>query len=347
MSGGDDLNAQGIKKDKKIRSKFPLAWPGYSLGIGDFEGFEITLADAAYGDPGLRADLQSYRDCHKCTGSNPNCKECKGTGKTKTKIHALFGTCVYPNMTYEQILATDGTEDNKYTRCKSAVFALLYGGEGYTLMDRLGVDIDVANEAYNIFCHKYPMVGKVRAAIAERFCSIKQPGGIGSRVEYTKPDDYIDSLFGFRRYFTLENAICKAFFDLAQHPPQDWFYHKNTVLRSDRMQTVVGATQSALYGAAFALQGSIIRAALNHQIQSSGATLTKALQRKLWDLQPSGIHEYIVQPLNVHDEIVCPVKHGYEATVAKVVNDTVESFKEKVPLISMDWKTKAKSWADK
>ncbi len=346
MSGADDLNAQGIKKGKQVRSKFPLAWPGYSLGIGDFAGFEVTLADAAYGDPGLRADLQSYRPCHVCrtAAERFNCKECHGTGQTKTKIHALFGTCVYPDMTYEQILATDGTEDNKYTRCKSALFALLYGGEGYTLMDRLGVDLDVANAAYHLFCHRYPQIGRVREQIAQRFRTIQSTE---HGLEYQEPGEYVESLFGFRRYFTLENQISKALYELAQNPPPSWAAHKQMVQRKDRWQTIVQATQSALYAAIFTLQGSLVRAALNHQIQSSGATLTKHLQRQIWDLQPAGVHEFVVMCLNIHDEVACPVRHGYEEQVAQIVKQTVASFRDRVPLIEMEWKTHAKNWAEK
>ncbi len=59
MSGGDGLNAQGIKKTKEVRRMFPLAWSGYELCGGDFDSFEVTLADAVYNDNTLRADLLS------------------------------------------------------------------------------------------------------------------------------------------------------------------------------------------------------------------------------------------------------------------------------------------------
>lgn len=36
---------------------FPLAWDGYELCGGDFDSFEVTLADAVYNDQTLRADL--------------------------------------------------------------------------------------------------------------------------------------------------------------------------------------------------------------------------------------------------------------------------------------------------
>lgn len=324
MAGTDGLNAQGVKKTKYVRSKFPLSWPGTVLCGGDFSGFEVTLAEACYNDPDLRKDLQS--------------------GK---KIHALFGVHVFPDMTYEEILATEGTKDDRYNRCKQAVFAMFYGGEGFTLKDRLGVDIETADKAYDAFCKRYRQVGVARKKVQDMFCSMRQPGGIGSKVEWHEPADFIESMFGFRRYFTLENQICKALFTLANSPPKDWASIKIRVNRRDRQQTAAGAVQSALYAAAFGLQASNMRAAANHVIQSAGAQITKLVERKIWDIQPAGVNEWRVEPMNIHDEIMCPTKPEYVDEVAKVVKETVESIRPKVPLIRMDWQKKLESWADK
>jgi hypothetical protein len=324
MSGGDGLNAQGVKKTKEVRGKFPLAFPGYVLCGGDFAGFEVTLAEACYKDPDLRKDLQS--------------------GK---KIHALFGVHVFPDMTYEEILKTEGTKDDRYTRCKQAVFAMFYGGEGFTLKDRLGVDIETADKAYQAFCARYKNVGFERKKVFSMFCSMRQPGGLGSKVEWHEPADYIESMFGFRRYFTLENSICRALFELANKPPKDWKEIKIRVQRRDRMQTAMGAVQSALYAAAFGLQAGNMRAAANHVIQSAGAQVTKKVQRNIWDIQPPGVNKWIVQPMNIHDEIMCPVLPGWEPKVKEVVDKVVESIRPKVPLIKMEWVTGLKSWAEK
>lgn len=89
-----------------------------------------------------------------------------------------------------------------------------------------------------------------------------------------------------------------------------------------------------------------MRAAANHVIQSSGATITKNVQRRLWDLQPSGVSDFKVMPMNIHDEILCPVKPDLVSTVTKLVNDTVEGFRDRVPLIKLGWKENATSWAD-
>lgn len=346
MSGTGGLNAAGIKKTDEVRSKFLLAFGGLKLAGGDFSGFEVVLADAAYGDPDLRKDLLT---CSKCRNVqviyNKGKKKCPKCGGSKTlKIHALFGVHVYPNMTYDEIVASDGTDDDKYTKCKSAVFAMLYGGEGYTLMTRLGVPIEVANEAYQKFAEKYRGVGKARQKVINAFCSMKQTGGIGSRITWNEPAEYVENFFGFRRYFVLENRIVKALFQLAEKPPEEWKKLKVKVYRRDREQTAVGALQSALFAAAFGIQAANMRAAANHEIQSSGAQITKCMQRRIWDLQPEGCNEWIVQPMNVHDQVLTPTKPEYLQKVGDVVNEVVESFRPRVPLIEIEWREQ-NSWS--
>jgi len=380
MSGTDGLNAQGINKTKEVRSCFPLAWPGFSLDGGDFAGFEVTLAEACYGDPDLRKALLTceYCDqqmvieegdiyCPECvkrerTASNEKpCKICKqikaisptneiycpSCDKDGKAIHALFGVHVYPEHTYKSLKATKGTADDKYTRAKSAVFAMFYGGEGPTLQSRLGVDLETANKAFIEFGRQFKQVGVARQRIVDQFCSMRQPGGIGSKVEWHEPSDKIESLFGFPRYFTLENRICKALFDLAEKPPRSWKDIRIRVVRRDRLQLAEGATRSALFAAAFNIQSSSMRAAANHQIQSSGAQATKKLQRNIWGIQPHGVNEWRVIAMNIHDEVMCVTRPEYSQEVKRVVNESVESIRPKVPLIKMDWQIGLNSWADK
>jgi len=326
MSGADGLNAQGIKRSTEVRECFPLFHANEVLCGGDFSGFEVTLMDAAYGDIRLRELLQS--------------------GK---KIHGIFGVYLFPGLTYDDILATKGlpNEEDKYTRSKNGVFALAYGGEAFTLTTRVGVDEATADEAYHQFTTDFPEIGNARRRISEMFCSMRQPNGIGTRVEWHEPTDYIESMFGFRRYFTLENRICKALFELAEEPPQEWSELKLKVVRRDREQTAAGASRSALFAASFALQAANMRAALNHVIQSSGATMTKDLQRNVWDLQPSGVHDWLVQPMNIHDEIMVAADPSMPPKVRAVVDKYVEDNRDKVPLLEIDWSDKMDSWAEK
>jgi len=302
---------------------FPLFWAGMILSLGDFTSFEVTLADAVYSDPGLRAKLVS--------------------GK---KLHALFGMAL-SGLTYEEVLASAGTDDDWYDKGKRGVFALIYGGDWNTLVQKLGVQAERAKAAYDKFCSDFPGVFKARQKTFNSFCSMRQPAGIGSAVVWADPADYAITFLGFKRYFTLENRISKALFDLARNLPKHWKACKVKVLRRDRVQTAGGAVSSALYGAAFQMQAANMRAAANHEIQSPGAQITKRVQRKIWDLQPVGVHDWLVALMNVHDEILCVNHPTMPDTIADVVRMAVESFRSQVPLIGMEWYKCGTSWASK
>jgi hypothetical protein len=323
-SGADGLNAQGIKKTKEVRSQFPLAWKDYVLCGGDFDSFEVTLADAVYNDPQLRASLKSGR-----------------------KLHGLFGMAMYPGQSYEEILASEGTKNDMYTKAKSGVFAMIYGGNALTLHRNLGIPMDVAEAAYAAWGKMFPGIERARIRIYDQFCSMRQPGGLGTQVVWSEPQDYVESFLGDRRYFTLENRICKELFDLANKPPKAWRDSKVKVVRRDKVQTASGAVQSALYGAAFALQQANMRAAANHEIQSPGARITKYTQRKIWDVQPAGIHEWHVATMNIHDEVLCVTRPDMVDHVAEAVGESVEHFRPHVALIGMKWNLAMESWAEK
>ncbi len=324
MSGRDKLNAQGIKAKKYVRECFPLADfdNGFVLSGGDFVSFEVVLADAVYDDPKLREDLLA--------------------GKS---IHGLFAEQLF-KVDYNTIMATKGSS-NFYTDGKRGIFSQLYGGNEFTISERLGVDMETATRASESFMDRYLGIRKARQKINNRFCSMRQPGGIGTAVEWHDPAEYAESLLGFRRYFTLENRICKELFNLANEPPQNWKNVRIKVKRRDRLQTASGACMSALFAAAFNIQSQSMRQAANHEIQSSGAGITKNVQRKIWNLQPCGAHPWRVRTMNVHDEIHVVTKPECVNQIAEVVNVTVESFRGKVPLIEIEWNKVEKSWADK
>ena len=179
------------------------------------------------------------------------------------------------------------------------------------------------------------------------FGALSQPAGIGTKVEWRSPKDYAESFLGFRRYFTLENRVMKCLFDLAQDIPQSWRSLKIKVQRRERIQTASGAVSSALYGASFGIMSRNIRAAKNHYIQSPGAEITKKTQANIWSLQPIGIGPWIVQPMNIHDEVMCPTAIGYETAVEAKAKETVNFYKKEVPLLAIDWFTNIANWAEK
>lgn len=372
MSGGDGLNAQGIKAEKEVRSMFELAWEHFILCGGDFDSFEVTLTDAVYNDPDLRKALVTRVDCHKCgaTGRVTKCKpaklckgckkgfacagkeeveceECDGTGRATQKIHALFAMCLFPGVSYEEIVASAGTKNDMYTKGKQAVFAMIYGGNVDTIHRNLGIDKEIAAAAFVTWNKWFPGSAKAREKTFKAFCSMTQPSGLGKEVVWADPADYVESFLGFRRYFTLENKISKALFDLAHKVPKEWRKAKIKVVRRDRVQFADGAVASALYGASFQIQAANQRAAANHEIQSPGGQITKDVQRHIWDHQPIGVHELMVAPMNVHDELMTVTHPTYVDRVGETVRERVQFYRGKVPLIGMTWNKAQANWAEK
>jgi len=378
MSGGSGLNAQGIKHDKSVRRMFPLMWEGMMLSGGDFDSFEVAIAAAVYKDPDLVNALTKKvecdgckhgKTCEKCGGTGQvgefecvhcqkdengttgirNCKLCGGSGIFRKKLHALFGTALYPHASYEDVVDSDGTSTDMYTAGKSGVFALLYGGNWVTLVKNLGIQEEHAQEAEERFLKMFPGILEARKLIEDQFQSMKQVDG--RQIVWSDPKEYVESLLGFRRSFELENKVCKCLFDLAHNLPPKWKGNqcKVKVVRSlaKGVQTAGGAVASSLFGAAFGVQGSNVRAAANHQIQSLGATLCKLLQRSLWDLQPSGVGKLIMAPINVHDEVLCVIDPILVDTAAAVVVRIVEGNRKTVPLLGLTWTLDMANWAEK
>lgn len=324
MSGSDGLNPQGINHSPIIRGCFQLSDDWQILVGGDFAGFEVTIAEALYNDPKLREMILS--------------------GK---KLHGIFAEDLHPGVTYDEILASKGSDDDMYDKGKRGVFAMIYGGNEGTLQTRLGIDEKTAENAFHSFAKRFPGIGKARQKNHDLFCSMRQPNGIGTKVEWNDPAEYVESMLGFKRYFTMENTICKTLFNLAEKPPKEWTKVKTKVIRRDRTQTASGAVRSALFAAAFAIQAANMRAASNHQVQSTGAQITKNVERRIWDIQPVGCGVWAVKPMNIHDEIMTVTVQKYVAEIHAVVDEAVESFRPTIPLIKMEWCDLLNTWADK
>lgn len=324
MSGAGGLNAQGINSSPQIRSCFTLADENEILSGGDFDAFEVTIADGTYNDPALRQDLLNDH-----------------------KIHAVFGQYLF-DMTYEEVMATKNLPADKsaYALGKRGIFALFYGGNEDTLVRKCGVTLEKAREAYAMFAKKYPVMGLGRQKVIDAHTCVVQEKGIGSKVVWREPDEYVESMFGFKRFFTLENQICRVLFDLANDPPKEWKDEKAILVRRDRNQTVVGATRSALFGAAFNIMSANIRAALNHKIQSTGATPTKSLQKRLWDLQPEGEHRWLVRNMQVHDELLNVSTEEMLPEIKIVLQDFHEHFRMYIPLLNITWLERMSSWSN-
>ena len=330
MSGGQEesgrkgeLNAQGIPRESSFRSLFPLSYSDERLEGGDFSAFEPTILDAAIGDEQFRKDLIS-----------------------DLKIYLFTGSEFYQTTPKELMKTKGNIENDKYYSSKQGFLAWLYGAQQEKIAQVMDLpEKDIENGFSRIF-KRWPRIKIHRDDLQERFTPIRQLKGVGTEIEWTEPDEYIDSLLGYRRYFTLEWSIIRILYNLAHQPPSEWKNISGECRRTNRSQTIVGATQSALYGAIFSLQGYVFRAAANHEIQSTGAQLTKLLQCKIWDLQPIGINLWIVRPLNIHDEIMCPTT-CQPGVIKSQVDQFIGKYREKIPLLDIEWNENLKSWGDK
>lgn len=383
MSGADGLNAFGIQHLKEIRKAFTFALGKLSLCGGDFAAYEVSIADADYNDPDLRRELltcyvckqqrtlDEFDDlyCPRCGRAEDKCKRCgkncytypdgkiecgcgnpepKGSPEvTLRKLHGLFGQELSPGKTYDEILSTKGKDPDLYDMGKRGGFSQFYGGNYNTLMNRLGIPEEVARAAEFGFANRYKGVGRAKERNYTDFCSMRQPGGIGTQVYWEEPKDFAESLNGFRRYFTLENEICRVLFDLANDPPEQWLKLRIECVRRDRNQKVGGAVRSALFAAAFQIQSHNMRAAMNHRIQATGSLETKKLQCRLWKFQPVGIHPWKIQMLNAHDELITPCLPELKPKVKEEIGSFIKERRSLIPLLKMDFMTEMNSWADK
>jgi len=320
MAGTGGLNPQGISHDPSDREIFLLHRDGLELSGGDYGGFEVTIADAAYNDSALHSDLQS--------------------GKS---FHGLFGSALY-DLPYDEVLRTkelDG-EANIYNPAKNAGFAWMYGGESFRIAITARTSEEKAKEGMRRLGERYTKVKAKREEIKNRFCSISQPGGIGTPVIWADPDDKIESLLGHPRYYTMENFILKSLFDI--EVPSEWNDDRYYV-RRERSQTKSGCIRSALYAACFSLQQRNMRTACNHVIQATGAEICKNLQADLWRLQPQGCHKFRIAPINVHDEVNCEHLPDMREEIADVITKHVAEYRKHVPLLTLEWTWDAENWA--
>lgn len=326
---GGSINPQGIGKKDGLRKVFTLKDKGYELSSGDFDGFEVSIASAVYNDENLLKDLLS--------------------GKS---IHALWGAELF-NMEYDEIKGTDGIPANEdggyYARAKNSFFAQLYGAQTPKIAEITNLPEENVWEAKKRFEEKYTGIEKARLSLYEDFEAMYQPNGIGTQIMWKEPKEYAESFLGFRRYFTMEFRVVKALYDIANNPTEEMLAmgQLTRVKRRDRIQTGAGALQSAVYAGAFNLQSSVIRAAQNHLIQSPGGQITKELQTRIWGLQPFGISDWEVMPMNIHDEIQLVHKPKHREVVETIVKTFIEEYKDLIPMIGMTWKKNLNNWGDK
>jgi len=319
MSGRGGLNFQGIPKIEQARECFNFAFEGEQLSGGDFKAFEVVIFLATAG-PGKLLDAVI----------------------SGQKIHALYGQHLYPEMSYDEIMATDGTEDDKYTRSKSGFFLNMFGGTEYALNRELGIPMERGKAGIASFSIDYPEVGRAQAEATKPYIALTQDNG---PIEWTDPKNFIESLLGFKRFFDMEIDIMKNLYEIATERPEEWSTNQVFRKKDGAPQTAAGATCSALYGAAFSLQSRICRIAGNHRIQSTGAGILKRTQCEVWALQPCGIKDWSIRTANIHDELLTVSVPKLADQIKRIVEATVIELREVVPLLDIKW-AKGTSWAE-
>lgn len=321
MSGSSGLNVQGIKATKEVRRCFPLAWEGMALSGGDFNKFEMAIADAVYKDPSFRELVIG-----------------------KLKPAGVFGELIFPHLTYDEILASEGQDPDYYTDAKSGLFAVLYFGEAFTLKTNLGIPMEIAEKAITEWRNRAPGLKRSVERITDAHTALVENG---HGFTWVDPLPYAENMQGFKRSFELEISVMRVLYDLAVSPPKHWDRVKIKVVRRQKIQTAAGAVRSALYGAAFSIQNANIRAAGNHEIQSTGALICKRVQRAIWDIQPAGVGPWKVAPMQVHDEVQCVSSEDVIDQVKDAVGRSITEQREGlVPLLGMKWSTHAANWAE-
>ena len=322
MSGESGMNAQGIPQEKQIRELFTLKWENEQLSGGDFDAFEVSIADAVYKDPQLKADLTSGQ-----------------------KFHGITGATFY-GKSYDEILATRDYDisNSLYKRAKNAFFGYLYGAQLKKFADTLGLNESEASSSLERIRKRYPVIAAYRGLLSDKYLPLSQHG-IGTKVIWHEPCDYIESILGFRRFFTLENAVLRGMYRMTESPPEEWKID-GTCRRSTREQTIENATRSAILSCIFGLQSHIFRAACNHEIQSPGAQITKSLQRAIWGIQRSGLRPFMVRPFNIHDEVnVCYTVSP--ELIHKARDSVINKYIDRIPLLKMSWKDNLDNWGNK
>lgn len=329
MSGADGLNYHGIDGSRDIREIFTLAGKGEVVSGGDMNSQELAIAAAVMGDENLAKDIETGRS-----------------------LHGEFAATIL-NCPYEQIMAGKddkaSEEGQAYAKAKVCVYAMLYGAAAFNVRMTLNCTEEEAQSKIDRFFERYPYMKSTRKYVTE---SLQCLSSEGARIHVSRPErTSIESLFGYSRSFEIEMSVIRTIVDCMEYirASSEWGFatwkRERVIRKKGKEQTVMGACLSALYGAAFSLQGKVQRAALNHLIQSAGRTCTLRVQKRIWDdVQPVGIQPFYVKLISVHDEIVTVSKPEHTAAIERAVSAEMNALTESVPLLSLDWATNVGSW---
>ena len=334
MSGADGLNYHGIDSSNEIREIFNLTRDkDWVVCGGDMNSQELAIAAAVMKDESLGDVLRENK-----------------------KLHAIFAASA-SGLPYDQIMkyADDKSrpESKWYAQGKVCAYSIMYGASAFNVSQTLGCEMDVAQQRIDDFFAQFPHMAETRKAVKQTFTVLTSDAD--GRMVLRQPEkNYVESAFGFRRSFQTELDVMFAIRDAMRmvnvyrkERPELAPVLNKAVIRKEKkgIQRTAGALSSALYACIFSLQGKILRAALNHLIQSAGRTCTLRVQKRIWDeVQPQGIHPFEVKLMSVHDEIATVSPTRNVQTIEDAVVSEMADLTATIPLLSLDWGSDVGSW---
>ena len=323
MAGTAGLNWQGITRVKK-GSKIGIRAAMEVAAVGDWHALEVILGANIYQDEEMFKDIENKVDPH-----------CKNAALMQPKA-------LKNGWTYEYIYKKYKEEDPEITEMRSATkgagFCLQYLGAAPKLAETLGVTVEEAEKSLARYYSVYKGFAKYRqdlekavlTADTERWASDSV-----SRMRRAVKDE-----MGFEIRWDLECDMAQLLWQLGGKGVHTGMSGSIVRVSEKGPQTYDGAVKSALLGGAIAIQNAVMRQQGNARVQSTGSTLTKMLQARIWS-------KFRMPSLNVHDELVFAVHDTFDyAILQKEVEDFTNEWRKKLRGIRFDLK-EARTWSEK
>ena len=351
MAGGDGLNAQGIKAAKDVRKMFPLFWPGTDpvwrrlrFVRGDDRRRRVQRPRPAQGLDYQRAVSEVRRHRDRREGR-------QALRRVRNDRHDAAET---PRPVRHGLV---GRELRRCHQLRQHGERLVRQGQARRVC--LGVRRGLE--------HPGPEIGRDRGAGEACVCGLREaiPRHRQGPQEPSTPSARCggQAVSGLRWSGRRRPNISKPSSVSAATSPWKTKFARQSRPGSQAAEAMAGVQgqgsaarsrpnrrwggRQRLYGSAFQMQAANMRAAANHEIQSPGAEITKSVQRRLWDLQPAGIHPLRLAPLNVHDELMVVAMPSVVHDITANVREVVESYRAHVPLLGMSWFEAMENWAEK
>jgi len=286
MSGSGGLNAQGFPR---IENGLGIRRALLLNSGGDFANLEVNIAAWIFNDQTLIDDILTGKDLHS---------------NTATLIPEV-------KLSYDEFIKVKNTPEYKPYRqqAKRINFALQYCGSPMLLGEILG-DAEVGQRVYDAYYARYSGIAKAMEANSQRFEVADTDKWTNRMGEMA---DYVENVFGGRRYFTFEKAVATLLWEIGMQGIKGLPTGSITRQKLKGVQTITNAVKSACLGAAINITHSVARRGFNFYIQSTGATITKKVCEAIWLNHPDPM-------MNIHDEVVV-----YRSIPHEEVNEVVQS----------------------